>query len=339
MSVKRYTDPESTEEDKSLDAALRPQSWSEYQGQKKIKENIKIIIEAAKKRGDPNLEHILLYGGPGLGKTTLSYLIAREMKADIQVTAGPAIDKAGDLASILTNLNEGDVLFLDECHRINKVAEELMYPAMEDYKLDLILGRGPMAQTMEMDLPKFTLVGATTRLALLSAPLRNRFGATFRLGFYEQKEIEDILKRSSKILDIKTSPKAVEIIAERSRFTPRVANRLLKRVRDFAQVKGNGKIDTETAKRALEFLEVDKEGLEPGDRRILRAIVKKFEGGPVGLKTLAAATSEEENTILDIYEPYLMRRGFIERTSKGRVATKKAYQHLGIEYKGEQSLL
>lgn len=339
MSVKRYTDPESTEEDKSLDAALRPKTWDEYQGQKKIKENIKIIIEAAKKRGDPNLEHILLYGGPGLGKTTLSYLIAEEMDASIQTTAGPAIDKAGDLASVLTNLNEGDVLFLDECHRINKVAEELMYPAMEDYKLDLILGKGPMAQTMEMDLPKFTLIGATTRLALLSAPLRNRFGATFRLGFYNQEEVEEIIERSSKILDIETTPEAIEIIGERSRFTPRVANRLLKRVRDFAQVKGDGKINAETAKKALKFLEIDEEGLEPGDRRILKAIVKKFEGGPVGLKTLAAATSEEENTILDIYEPYLMQRGFIERTSKGRVATKKAYRHLDVDYKEEQNLL
>lgn len=337
MSVK-VTDPTPTEEDRSLDSTLRPNQWKDYVGQNKIKESIQVIIEAAQQRGEPNLEHILLYGGSGLGKTTLSYLIAQQMGSDIQVTAGPAIERGGDLASILTNLNQGDILFIDECHRINKVAEELIYPAMEDFKLDLILGRGPMAQTKQINLPRFTLIGATTRLALISAPLRNRFGATFRLGFYNQKEIAAIIKRSAKILEVEIKPKAVEIIAKRSRYTPRVANRLLKRVRDFAQVKGDGTVNPKITKKALEFLEVDQEGLEPGDRRLLRALVKKFEGGPVGLKTLAAATSEEENTILEIYEPYLMQRGFIERTPRGRVATKKAYQHLEVDSKGNQSL-
>jgi len=332
-------DPTPTEEDKELDSALRPKKWDDYVGQKKVKENIKVIVEAAKKRGDPHLEHLLLYGGSGLGKTTLSHLIAEEMGTNIKVTAGPSIERPGDLASILTNLKEGDVLFLDECHRINKMAEEVMYPAMEDFKLHLVLGRGPMAETKEIQLPRFTLVGATTRLALISAPLRNRFGATFRLGFYSQEEMEDIIERSSDLLDVEIEKKAVKRIAERSRFTPRVANRLLKRVRDFAQVKGEGKIEADIAKKALSFLEIDEEGLEPGDRRILKAIVDKFDGGPVGLKTLAAATSEQENTILNIYEPYLIQRGFIERTTRGRIATEKAYNHLDEVDMDNQRLL
>ncbi len=332
-------DPTPTEEDKELDSTLRPTKWDEYVGQRKVKENIKVIVEAAKKRGDPHLEHLLLYGGSGLGKTTLSHLIAEEMDSNIKVTAGPSIERPGDLASILTNLEEGDVLFLDECHRINKMAEEVMYPAMEDFKLHLVLGRGPMAETKEIDLPKFTLVGATTRLALISAPLRNRFGATFRLGFYSQEEMEDIIARSADILDVEIEDKAVEKVAERSRFTPRVANRLLKRVRDFAQVKGEGKIEVDIAEKALTFLEIDEEGLEPGDRRILKAIVEKFDGGPVGLKTLAAATSEQENTILNIYEPYLIQRGFIERTTRGRIATEKAYEHLDEVDLDNQKLL
>ncbi|MEF8846969.1 MAG: Holliday junction branch migration DNA helicase RuvB [Candidatus Paceibacterota bacterium] len=321
-------DPTPTEEDEELDSTLRPTEWDEYVGQEKVKENIKVIVKAAKKRGDPHLEHLLLYGGSGLGKTTLSHLIAEEMGANIKVTAGPSIERPGDLASILTNLEEGDVLFLDECHRINKMAEEVMYPAMEDFKLHLVLGRGPMAETKEIDLPKFTLVGATTRLALISAPLRNRFGATFRLGFYSQEEMEDIIRRSADILEVEIEEEAVVKIAERSRFTPRVANRLLKRVRDFAQVKGEGKIEADIAEKALTFLEIDEEGLEPGDRRILKAVVDKFDGGPVGLKTLAAATSEQERTILNIYEPYLIQRGFIERTNRGRIATEKSYEHL-----------
>lgn len=332
-------DPTPTKEDKSLDSTLRPRTWEEYIGQKKIKEKIKITIEAAQERGEPNLEHLLFHGGSGLGKTTLAHLVANEMDSNIKVTAGPSIERPGDLASILTNLQQGDVLFLDECHRINKMTEEVMYPALEDFKLHLIMGRGPMAETKEIDLPRFTLIGATTRLALVSGPLRNRFGATFRLTFYDQEEIEEIIERSAEILEVEIEPEAVKKIAERSRFTPRVANRLLKRVRDFAQVKGEGKIEPDIAKKALQFLEVDQEGLEPGDRRILQAIVNKFEGGPVGLKTLAAATSEQENTILDIYEPYLIQRGFIERTSQGRVATQKAYQHLEQTSDSDQKLL
>ena len=327
-----------SKEDEVLDNTLRPKTWEDYVGQKKIKKNLKIIIEAAKKR-EENPDHILLYGNPGLGKTSLSHLIAKEMDVSIRTTSGPAIEKAGDLASILTNLNEGDILFIDEIHRLNKVCEEIFYPAMEDFKLNIILGKGPMAQTMEMNLPRFTLVGATTRLALLSSPLRNRFGATFQVSFYELSDIEEIIQRSAKILNIEIEPKATQIIAKCSRYTPRVANRLVKRVRDFAQVEGQGIITENITKSALNFLEVDEIGLEPGDRKIIETIIKKFSGGPVGLQTLSATTSEEEDTILDIYEPYLMQLGFIERTPKGRTATKAAYKHFGIEYKENQSLL
>lgn len=338
MSSINFTKPEPTEEDKILDLTLRPKVWSDYVGQEKVKKNIKIIIEAAKKRGETP-DHLLFYGNAGLGKTTLAYLIAKEMKTNIRVTSGPAIEKAGDLAAILTNLNDGDVLFIDECHRLSKLIEEYLYPAMEDFKLNLIAGKGPMARTMELPIPHFTLIGATTRIALLSTPLRNRFGATFQLNFYKMEDIEKILWRSSRILRVRTHPKALQIIAQRSRFTPRVANRLLKRVRDFAQVEGKGIITEEIAQKALDFLEIDEMGLEPGDRRILEAIIKKFNGGPVGLKTLAAACSEEEDTILDIYEPYLMQLGFIQRTPRGRIATKLAYKHLGITYKGMRKLL
>jgi Holliday junction DNA helicase RuvB len=334
----RPTSPNLTEEDKTLDLTLRPRVWRDYVGQEKVKKNIQIIIEAAKKRGEP-IEHLLFYGGSGLGKTTISYVVANEIGTNIRVVSGPAIEKAGDLAAILTNLAEGDILFLDECHRMNKICEEYLYSAMEDYKLNLILGKGPMARTMELKLPRFTLIGATTRLALLSSPLRNRFGATFQLNFYGKEDIEKIIQRSSKLLEVKIEPQALKIIAQRSRLTPRVANRLLKRVRDFAQVEGEGIITEKIAKEALEFLEIDEEGLESGDRKILEAIIKKFEGGPVGLQSLSAATSEEEDTILDIYEPYLMQLGFIERTPRGRTATKLAYQHLGIKYKGSQKFL
>lgn len=327
-----------TPEDKTLDLTLRPKTWLEYVGQEKIKRNLEIIIAAAKKRVEP-VEHLLFYGSSGLGKTSLSYLIARELGSDIRVTSGPAIEKAGDLAAILTNLSEGDVLFIDEFHRINKVCEEYLYPAMEDFKLNLIVGKGPMARTMELSLPRFTLIGATTHLSLLGSPLRNRFGATFQLDFYSQKDIEKIIQRSSRILGVEIEPKAVGIIAERSRLTPRVANRLLKRVRDFAQVEGKGIITAEIAEKSLGFLEIDEIGLELADRKILETIIKKFEGGPVGLQTLAAATSEEENTILDIYEPYLMRLGFIERTPRGRLVTKSGYRHLGLKYRGPQNLL
>jgi len=322
-----HTNPEIKKEDRELDATLRPKSWLDYIGQEKTKENLRIIIEAAKKRTEV-IEHILIYGGPGLGKTSLAYVIAKEMGARIKSTSGPAIEKAGDLASVLTNLSDGDILFIDECHRMNKVVEEMLYPAMEDFKLDLILGRGPMAKTMEFKLPHFTLVGATTRMGLLTSPLRSRFGATFRLDFYKTEDIEKIIKRSSKILNIETSDEAINIIANSSRFTPRVANRLLKRVRDFAQVEGEGKITGEIAKSALTLLEIDDLGLEPADRRILEVVIKKFGGGPVGLQALSAATSEEEDTILDIYEPYLMQIGLLERTPRGRSATKNAYNHL-----------
>ena len=324
-----------TEEDKTLDLTLRPKSWQDYIGQEKVKKNIKIIIEAAKKRTEP-IEHLLFYGGSGLGKTSLSYLVAKELKANIRTITGPTIEKVGDLAAILTNLNEGDILFCDEIHRMNKLIEEFLYPALEDFKLNLILGKGPMARTMEIKLSHFTLIGATTRLALLSSPLRNRFGATFQIDYYKKEDIEKIIERSSELLEIEIESKAIELLAQCSRFTPRVANRLLKRTRDFAQVEGKGIITEQITKKTLGFLEIDELGLESGDRKILEAIIKKFEGGPVGLQALSAATSEEEDTILDIYEPYLMQLGFIERTPRGRIATKTAYQHLGIKYQKTQ---
>jgi len=330
--------PKSTKEDETLDLTLRPKTWQDYVGQEKVKKNIQIIIQAAKKRGEP-IEHLLFYGESGLGKTTISHIIAKEIGTKIRIIAGPVIEKVGDLAAILTNLNEGDVLFCDEIHRMNKLIEEFLYPALEDFQLNLILGKGPMARTMELKLPRFTLIGATTRLALLSAPLRNRFGATFQLNFYKKEDIEKIIQRSSRILEIEIDPGAVKIITQCSRFTPRVANRLLKRARDFAQVEGKGRITKDIVEKTLGFLEIDELGLEIGDRKILQAIIKKFEGGPVGLQALSATTSEEENTILDIYEPYLMQLGFIKRTPRGRTATKLAYQHLGIKCKNSQKLL
>ena len=316
-------------EDEALDSSLRPKKWSDYVGQEKIKENIRIIITAARQRNQCP-DHLLLYGNSGLGKTTLAQLVALEMGKEIKITSGPAIERAGDLAAILTNLSEGDILFIDEIHRISKTVEEYIYPAMEDYKLNLILGKGPMARTMELKLPKFTLIGATTRPGFLSAPLRNRFGATFQLNFYSNEDMQKIIKRSAELLKIGVSPDALKIIADRSRFTPRVANRLLKRVRDFAEVEGGGKVTKEIAEHALNFLEVDQMGLEPGDRHILTALIEKFNGGPVGLQTLAAASMEEEDTILDIYEPYLMQMGFLERTPRGRIASRLAYEHLGL---------
>jgi len=327
--VSRLTNPNLAKEDESLDFALRPKNWSDYVGQEKIKQNIQIIIAAAQKRNQ-SPDHLLLYGNSGLGKTTLAQLVAGQMQKEIRITSGPAIERAGDLAAILTNLNDGDVLFLDEIHRISNTVEEYLYPAMEDYKLNLILGKGPMARTMELKLPHFTLIGATTRPGLLSAPLRNRFGATFQLNFYTQEDIKKIVQRSADILGVKANPDALDIIAARSRSTPRIANKLLRRVRDFADVEGQGFITKEIAEKALDFLEIDKMGLEPGDRKILAALIEKFNGGPVGLQSLAAAAMEEEDTILDIYEPYLMQQGFIERTPKGRVATRLAYEHLGL---------
>ena len=327
-------------EDKYLDSTLRPASFAEYVGQPKIKENLAILIEAAKKRKE-SIEHILLYGGSGLGKTTLAYIIAKELGANIKITAGPTIEKVGDLASVLTNLQSGDVLFIDEAHRLNKVIEEVLYPAMEDYKLDIIIGKGPSARTLQLDLPQFTLIAATTRIGLLSSPLRSRFGVTHRLDFYNDQEIGQIVNRSASILNIAVEPEAVRTIASCSRRTPRVANRLLKRARDYAQVKGQGSVNQDMALRALQMLEIDQKGLEPTDRHILDVIINKFDGGPVGIGALAAATNEEQDTIEDVYEPYLLQLGYLARTSRGRLATKLAYQHLGVKYnqKNQQSLI
>ena len=322
----------------ALDLTLRPQNWQDYVGQAKVKENVKIITEAAKHRNETP-SHLLFYGNPGLGKTTIAHLIADDIGADFKVTSGPAIERAGDLAAILTNLEEGSVLFIDEVHRLNRTIEEYLYPAMEDFKLNLILGKGPMARTMQLEVPRFTLIGATTRLAAVSSPLRSRFGAIFGLNFYEVPDIEKILERSGRILNVETEPTALNIIAKCSRYTPRTANHLLKRVRDFAQVKGQGIITPAITQEALTSLEIDELGLTLNDRRVLEAIVKKFNGGPVGLQTLAAATAEEEETILDIYEPYLMQLGFIERTSKGRIATKLAFNHLKQKPNNSQNIL
>lgn len=319
-----------------LDRTLRPKTWDDYVGQEKVKQNVKIIVEAAKKRNEPSIEHLLFHGNSGLGKTTIAHLVAQEIGTDIKATSGPAIERPGDLAAVLTNLTPGAVLFIDEIHRIGKIIEEYLYPAMEDFKLNLILGRGPMARTMTLEVPRFTLIGATTRLAAISSPLRSRFGASFGLNFYNLKDIEQILQRSCRILSVEADPQALSMLAKCSRFTPRVANHLLKRARDFAQVKGQGIITEQMAQQALEHLEVDQLGLTINDRRILEAMITKFGGGPVGLQGLAAATAEEQDTILDIYEPYLMRLGFIARTPRGRIATKLAYQHLGVKYNKSQ---
>lgn len=322
--------PKEQKEDEILDQTLRPYRFEEYFGQEKIKKNLKILLQAAKQRGEA-AEHILLHGGSGLGKTTLAHIIARELGTNLKITSGPAIERIGDLASILTNLEKGDVLFIDEAHRLNKLIEEYLYPAMEECHLDIIIGKGPSARSIQLDLPPFTLIAATTRISLLSSPLRNRFGATYHLNFYEEKDIENILNRSSKILKVETDKTGIKEIAKRARKTPRVANRLLKRVRDYAQVHGKGKIDKEISKQALKMLEIDDLGLEPIDRLIIKTIIEKFGGGPVGLNTIAAATSEEKDTICDIYEPYLMQLGFLARTSQGRIATDVAYKHLKLK--------
>jgi len=318
-------------EDTQLDITLRPQNFTEYFGQEKVKRNLNILLSAAKKRKEP-IEHVLLYGPAGLGKTTLAHIIANEMGANIRATSGPAIEKVGDLGSILTNLNDGDILFVDEIHRLNKLIEEVLYPAMEDFKLDIIIGKGPSAKTLQLDLPRFTLIGATTRLGSISSPLRNRFGVIHRLEFYNNEEIEKIIHRSSKILSIPVDSAGAKSISRSARRTPRVANRLLKRVRDFTQVENEKMITEELTRRALENLEIDELGLEPTDRHILLAIIDKFNGGPVGIQTIAAATMEEVETIEDVYEPFLIQIGFLARTPRGRVATELAYKHLGKDY-------
>ena len=308
---------------------LRPQHLEDYIGQEKVKQNLKIYLEAAKRRGEP-VDHILLYGPPGLGKTTLAGIIANEMGTHIKITSGPAIGKPGEMAAILSNLQEGDVLFVDEIHRLNRQVEEVLYPAMEDYAIDIMMGKGASARSIRLDLPKFTLVGATTRAGLLSAPLRDRFGVVHHLEFYTPEELKVIIRHSAIILGVEIDEKGALELARRSRGTPRLANRLLKRVRDFAEVKYDGKINEEVAAFALDLLEVDKLGLDTNDRNILYTIIEKFNGGPVGLDTLAAAIGEDSGTIEDVYEPYLVKNGFINRTPKGRVATDFAYHHFGI---------
>lgn len=319
-------------DDRHLDHTLRPDVWDDYIGQQNIKENLKILLTAAQERNHP-AEHILFYGPPGLGKTTLAHLIAKETGRQIKITSGPAIEKVGDLASILTNLSPGDIIFIDEIHRLNKMIEEVLYPALESGVLDIIIGKGPSARTIQLDLPPFTLIAATTRIALLSAPLRSRFGGgVFRLEFYSQDEIEKIIHRSAKILGVSIDADGVSEIAKRARFTPRTANYFLKRCRDYAQVHKKD-LDKKTVFLALSLLGIDELGLSDADRRILETLIQKFGGGPVGLNTLAAATSEEEATIEEVVEPYLLQQGLLERTSRGRVATKKAYEHLGFEIK------
>ena len=326
----RIIEPSEQIEDKNFDLTLRPKFLREYIGQEKIKENLNISIEAAKKRGEP-LEHILFYGCPGLGKTTLAHIIGNEIGGEVRITSGPAIERAGDLAAILTNLKDGDILFIDEIHRLNKVIEEVLYPAMEEYAFDLIIGKGPGARTVRLGLPKFTIIGATTRMSLISAPLRDRFGITHHLSFYEDSEIEKIIKRSADILNIKFDEAATNLMSKRARKTPRIANRLLRRVRDYAEVKADGIITKELANAALEMFGVDNFGLDQVDRKILESIIYKFNGGPVGINTLSAVTGEEMATIEEVYEPYLLQLGFLNRTPMGRIATELAYKHLGAE--------
>ncbi|MBU0597018.1 Holliday junction branch migration DNA helicase RuvB [Patescibacteria group bacterium] len=334
----RVIAPDSSEEEKVFDLTLRPKQLSEFVGQEQIKEPLSISIEAAKKREEP-IEHVLLYGNPGLGKTTLAHIIAYEMGHGIKMTAGPALERVGDLAAILSNLQKGDVLFIDEIHRMNKTIEEVLYSAMEEYALDIIVGKGPAARTLRMPLEQFTLIGATTKMNLLSGPLRDRFGHIFHLNFYEPEEISKIVARNAKLLEVDIEPEAHHVIAKCSRRTPRVANRLLRRIRDYAEVKHDGIISIKVAEDALCMLSIDKSGLDEVDRKILHTIINNFAGGPVGLNTLSAAIAEEMETLESIYEPYLMQIGMIERTSRGRKATRMAYEHLGQEFKEQEALL
>lgn len=327
---KRMISTELVEEDVKIENNLRPLSLEDYIGQEKVKRNLKVYIEAAKERGD-SLDHVLFYGPPGLGKTTLAGIIANEMGTHLKVTSGPAIEKPGEMAAILNNLQEGDVLFVDEIHRLNRQVEEVLYPAMEDYEIDIMIGKGATARSIRLELPKFTLVGATTRAGLLSAPLRDRFGVVSHLEFYSVKELETIIIRSASVLNVDIDTKGAHELARRSRGTPRLANRLLKRVRDFAQVKYDGRITGEVADYALNLLDVDKDGLDRNDRLILQTIIGKFGGGPVGIETLAVSIGEDSGTLEDVYEPYLIQNGFINRTPRGRVATPAAYANLGVE--------
>lgn len=334
MEKERIVNPNPQPDDR-IDQALRPRTLSELIGQDRVKENLQILIEAARKRGDP-LDHVLFYGPPGVGKTTLAHVLANEMGVNIKITSGPAIERAGDLAAILTNLRAGDILFIDEVHRLGRAVEEVLYPAMEDFALDIVIGKGPSARSIRLKLPRFSVIGATTRLALLTAPLRARFGAVYHLDFYDIQAMRLIVSRAANMLKVEAEPDGVDEIARRGRGTPRVALRLLRRVRDYAQVRGDGIITREISRSALDLLNVDPMGLDEMDRRVLETVIEKYRGGPVGLSTIAASVSEESDTIMDVVEPYLLQLGFLERTSQGRVATARAYKHLNLPYEEDK---